>query len=116
MNLTEAYELHIEWKKRFHNAITNREHIDADVIASDSCCDLGKWLFGEAKDKFGGKNAYSECIQKHAAFHVEAGVIAKLINEGRYTEAENLLDADAYSLTSQAVGYAIFKLGEEIDD
>lgn len=114
MDLTEAYLKHIEWKDRFRQAITNHEVLDASSISSDRCCELGKWLYGEAKKKFGGKFTYDDCVAKHADFHVEAGKIANYVNEKQFNEAENLLNAPGYNSASQSVGYAIFKLKEEI--
>ena len=43
-------------------------------------CELGTWLHGKAKSQIGHLASYVECVQKHAAFHVEAGKVAAIIN------------------------------------
>lgn len=49
MDLTQAVAKHAEWKTKFHGAIIKKEQMDAPTIGKDNCCELGKWLHGEAK-------------------------------------------------------------------
>ncbi|MBR7782681.1 CZB domain-containing protein [Undibacterium luofuense] len=114
MDLDNAVAKHAEWKVKFRKAITAKEQLDADTIAKDNCCDLGKWLHGESRTKIGGLASYKDCVSRHANFHVEAGKVAKLINKGAYSEAEKALDAGtSYATASSAVSLAIGKLKKE---
>lgn len=114
MDLNQAITKHAEWKVKFRSAISNQETLDAETISKDDCCELGKWLHGESKAKYGKFASYSDCVSKHATFHVEAGKVAKAINAKKYAEAESMLGAGTpYSTISGAVGGAIMHLKKE---
>ncbi|GAB1848926.1 CZB domain-containing protein [Achromobacter xylosoxidans] len=108
MNLDESIQKHAEWKLKFRSAINRKEQLDADTIEKDNCCQLGHWLHGEGKLKYGANPEFGVIVQKHKAFHTEAGKIARLINRNQYESAEKELGAGtAYSQASNAVGAAI---------
>jgi len=114
MDLDSAIGKHAEWKVKLRGAISNKEKLDASTISKDNCCELGKWLHGDAKAKFGSLSSYSICMAKHAAFHVEAGKVASTINAGKFAEAEAMLgSATPYNAASSAVGVAIMGLKKE---
>jgi len=108
MNFEEARKKHAEWRVKFRSAITAKATLDADAIAKDNCCDLGKWLHGEAKAKYAKLSSYDECVKKHAQFHVEASKIARVINSKKYDEAQALLGlGSGFSAASGAIGSAL---------
>ena len=114
MDLDQAVKKHAEWKLRFRSAISNKETMDVATISKDNCCELGKWLHGEAKPKHGHLASYSECVTKHAGFHIEAGKVASAINAKKYAEAEAMIDGGTpYHTISCAVGTAIMRLKRE---
>lgn len=114
MDIDSAISKHAEWKLKFRSAISKKDVMDAETIKKDNCCDLGKWLHGEAKGKFGSLASYTECLSKHAVFHNEAGKVAIAINAQKYTEAEAMLNSGtAYTAASNAVGTAIMRLKKE---
>jgi methyl-accepting chemotaxis protein len=114
MDLDSAIGKHAEWKLKLRSAIAKKETMDAATISKDNCCDLGKWLHGEAKAKYGQIPSHSECIRKHAAFHIEAGKVANAINSQKFTEAEAMLGSGTpFAISSSAVGVAILSLKKE---
>ena len=114
MDLDQAIKKHAEWKLKFRSAISNKETMDVATISKDNCCELGKWLHGEAKPKHGHLASYIDCVGKHAAFHIEAGKVASAINTRKYAEAEAMIDGGtAYHNASSAVGTAIMRLKSE---
>jgi hypothetical protein len=114
MDLESAIRKHSEWKIRLRGAIFKKETLDAATISQDNCCELGKWLHGEARTKFGRLASHAECIKKHAAFHTEAGKVASTINGKRYTEAEAMMGGDtSYAQVSSSVAIAIMHLKKE---
>jgi hypothetical protein len=114
MDLDNAGQLHNEWKIKLRMAITNKEQLDAATISNDKACPLGQWLQGEAKTKYGGLAAYSQCVEKHGDFHKEAGKVAQAINSQKFTEAKNMLGANTpYALATMAVTVAIGQLKKE---
>ena len=114
MDLDSAISKHSEWKVKLRSAISKQEAMDAISIAKDNYCELGQWLHGEAKAKFGKLSSYSECVTKHAEFHVEAGKIASAINTKSFVKAETMLSpGSAYNTASNSVGTAIMRLKKE---
>ncbi|MCC7184433.1 MAG: CZB domain-containing protein [Rhodocyclaceae bacterium] len=114
MDLTQAIQRHAEWKLKLRSAIARKEKMDVATITRDNCCELGTWLHGAAKATLGSKASYSQCLHKHATFHVEAGKVAQAINDGQYAKAESMLDAGTpYAAASSAVGVAIMALKKE---
>jgi Chemoreceptor zinc-binding domain len=114
MDLSEAMQKHAAWKIKFRQAISEKQTLDSETISKDNCCDFGKWLHGEAKSSYGKLPSYSACVSKHAAFHTEAGKVAKTINDKKYKEAEAMLELNTpYTLASGAVGNAITHLKKE---
>ncbi|MCK6413915.1 MAG: CZB domain-containing protein [Azonexus sp.] len=111
MNLEEAVQKHAEWKLKFRIAISKKEQMDAATISNDNCCAVGQWLYGEGKTKWGSKPEFQKALDKHKAFHVQAGQVAGLINAGKYAQAEAALgNGTAYASASSEVGVALIAL------
>jgi hypothetical protein len=114
MDLNGAIQKHGEWKLKFRKAIADKETMDVETIAKDNCCELGKWLHGEAKSKFGRLQSYTTCVAKHAAFHTAASQVAKAINAKKFVEAEAMINSGTeYKETSSAVAVAIMSLKKD---
>lgn len=114
MDLNEAIEKHAAWKIKFRSAIANKETMDAASIGSDHACELGRWLHGDGKARFGALATHANCVNRHAAFHAEAGRIAQAINAKRYADAESMMaSGTAYGNASSAVGLAVMQLKKE---
>ena len=114
MDLENAVAKHAEWKTKFRGAITKQEQMDVATISKDNCCELGKWLHGEAKSKYSALGSFKDCLTKHALFHTEAGKIASAINAKKYAEAESMIGSGTtYSSASSATSVAIMKLKKE---
>jgi len=116
MDLENAIAAHKTWTIKLRNAILSNETLDVDVISRDNCCELGKWLHGEGKDKHCGLAGFFACVEKHAAFHIEAGNVANLVNEKRNKEAEDQLDyaSSAFGQASNSVILALTRLKQEV--
>jgi methyl-accepting chemotaxis protein len=111
MNLEEAVQKHAEWKLKFRSAISKKEQVDAAMIAKDNCCQVGQWLYGEGKTRWGSKPEFQKALEKHKAFHVQAGKVACLINAGKYAEAEaSLGHGTPYASASSEVAVALMAL------
>ena len=111
MDLDIAIQKHAQWKFKFLDALHTREHMDAAAISKDNNCEFGKWLHGDAKAQFGKEGSYAKCVTEHAAFHVEAGKIAVLVNAQNAVEAERLMaTGSAYDQASKRVAVSIIEL------
>jgi methyl-accepting chemotaxis protein len=114
LNLENAIQKHAEWKIKFRTAISKQETMDAETISKDNQCDLGKWLYGEAKSLYSNLPSYNKLVEKHAAFHKEAAKVARAINAKNFKEAESMLNAGtSYTNASNEVGAAILQLKRE---
>jgi len=114
MDFELARQAHNEWKIKLRTAIAKQEHLDAASISSDNRCQLGEWLHGEAKVKYGKLASYADCVSKHAAFHQEAGKVAQTINLKNYAQAKTMMDANTpYALAANAFIIAMGVLKKE---
>lgn len=114
MDLENAVQVHAQWKVKLRTAITKQEGLDAKVIGVDNACELGKWLHGDAKGKYGKLASYTECVSAHAAFHKAAGQVAQVITDKKYDEAIKMLEnGTSFAKASTAVGVALGKLKKE---
>jgi len=111
MNFEEAVHKHAEWKIKFRGAIARKEDMDAATIARDDCCVVGQWLHGEGRVAWGARPEFQRALDKHRAFHAEAGKLAGLINARKYAEAEAALGSGTpYAVASNDVGVALLAL------
>lgn len=116
IDLDKALEKHSEWKVKLRTAISKREEMDAATISRDDCCDFGKWLHHGVKHHLAHEPSYGDCVSKHAAFHIEAGKIANMINAKKFSEAEAMLgNGSAFVAASTAVGVAIMRLKKDFN-
>jgi Chemoreceptor zinc-binding domain len=108
VNLEECLNSHADWKEKFLGAIRSQEQLDSERISSDRCCILGKWLFDETIQVHEPQRSYQRLVQAHAAFHLDAGRVARLINEHQYEVAQAQMSPDSpLALSSHAVYAAI---------
>ncbi|MDP1640560.1 MAG: CZB domain-containing protein [Phenylobacterium sp.] len=115
MNLDHAVAAHAEWKIKLRTAIETGDTLDAASIQADNCCELGRWLHGDAKRLLGTRPAYQESLQRHAEFHREAGRVAEVINRRQADQARAMLESGgAYAAASSAVGLALTRLKREM--
>jgi methyl-accepting chemotaxis protein len=90
--------------------------MDVATISKDNCCEFGKWLYGETKQQLGHLESYTECLAKHAMFHIEAGKVATAINDNRFTDAHAMLSTESgFVSASSAVGVAIMRLKKDVE-
>lgn len=115
INLDEAIKAHANWKNKLRAAISRQEQLDVDTVSRDDCCEMGKWLHGGGKAKFGSRPRFVELLQAHRGFHQEAGKVARKVNQGAYEEADKMLNSDTgYSRASHKVTQLIVQFGREI--
>ena len=111
MDPNQAIQKHAEWKLRFQQAVSANEPLDARIIAKDNQCELGKWLYGEAQALYRRRKAHAHCLAHHAAFHVEAGKIAAVLNAQCRNEAEHMLtNGSPFAQASMALILALIEL------
>jgi methyl-accepting chemotaxis protein len=115
MNLDSAISAHAQWKTKFRAAITAKETMDAATIGKDNCCELGKWLYGEGRGVYGSKPEFTSLIEKHKAFHAEAGKVASTINAKKFDAAQKMIEGSSpFGAASNTVVLAVNSLKKAI--
>ncbi len=110
-----AIEAHRQWKVRLRQAITQKAQLDASSICRDDRCPLGQWLHGTGSKRWGSRPLFSQLLDSHAQFHQTAGAVAKVINAGQYTDAEQLIGAgSAFARVSTEVSALLAKAKREL--
>jgi len=89
LDMKAALDAHISWTHRLEGKLngTNPERLHITIVASDWHCELGKWIHGSAKKRFGALPEYEELRQVHAEFHHKAGEILKSVSDASTEEA-----------------------------
>jgi methyl-accepting chemotaxis protein len=115
MNFDEALRAHVRWSLQFRVAIEGENTLDIAAISAADFCELGQWLHGEAREKYGALEAYSDCVARHVHLHRVAGQLAQRINEGNYALATALLhDGSPYTEASIDMAKAIANLRTQV--
>jgi hypothetical protein len=111
LTLDRAYTAHQQWKTRLQESVTTRATLDIATIKRDDCCELGQWLYSDARRLYGTKPQFKRLLAKHTNFHLVTGVVAKIINAKQYDEATAMLqDFSLFSTASADVCVAIGEL------
>lgn len=111
MDLDSTVRTHAQWKTQLRQAISAHTRMDVSTMARDDCCELGQWLHGEAKARFGHLEAHRACVHSHQAFHTEVAKVARAVNAEQFALAENMLGAATpYARASSALGVAFLQL------
>lgn len=108
----KAIAAHGQWKQRLRDAVaTGKSEFKPEVVRTDNNCDLGKWIYGEAKSSMPGHPVVEEVRKLHAEFHKEASNILDLALKGKKAEAEAAMGLGSnYSKVSTALVNALKKL------
>jgi methyl-accepting chemotaxis protein len=104
LDVDKVIAAHGQWKTKFRVAINRKDQLDAATIARDDCCELGKWIHGPIKMRLGRHPQFTELLRSHMRFHIEAGEIARTINQQSFVNATKMLDhGSPFAAASTAV-------------
>ncbi len=115
VNFERVLSAHQQWRVNLRNAINRKLTVDAEKARRDDCCELGTWLYGSGKSRWGHQAAFTQLLNSHKSFHTEAGKIADVINSKRFPEAERMVgNGTAFHNAGEAVGKAIRALRQVV--
>ncbi len=99
---------HQAWKQRLRSAISggDERRLDAEEVARDNACELGRWLYGPGR-ALQGEPEYAELRSVHAEFHACAGNILRLAQRGDRDGANALLVGDFFDLSNRTVQHIV---------
>lgn len=117
LNFMDAITAHQKWKTRLANYLagTSTEKLDYRQICRDNQCVLGKWINGPGGDVYGHMPVFSQLKMSHGQFHLAAGSIVQLVDEGHIEDARAALRQD-YSKHSVKVQGLISTLYIEVTE
>lgn len=90
IDIDSIIDAHRQWKVRLRESIDSGEKVDVATLSRDDCCVLGKWIYGDGQ-RLRARESFVALVNKHAHFHQVAGQVGQLINDARYTQAEDAL-------------------------
>jgi aerotaxis receptor len=88
-----ALQSHQQYIVNLRNAILRKLTLEVDRYRRDDCCDVGEWLVGAGKQRYGHVPAFNELIKHHRTMHQELGRAAEAVNQKRMTEAQAMLES-----------------------
>jgi methyl-accepting chemotaxis protein len=93
MNFDDAVRAHSAWKAKLAAYIQKPDKsLNADVVAGDQNCELGKWIYGEGA-KHSSNPEFQQLRIEHAQFHKCAGQIIRRADRGEKVAEEIALGA-----------------------
>jgi hypothetical protein len=100
MNFDDAIQAHAAWKIKLAVYLKRPDgSIKPADVGSDSRCQLGQWLHGDAK-KHASLPEYKALIAEHAHFHRCAAKIAEQADAGRKMNPEEVLGGSSEFATA----------------
>lgn len=96
--IQEAMGAHGAMKQRLRAAVHNGNlPRPARTISADHGCKFGHWLFHlKSDDSIARSPHYKAVVNAHAGFHKAAGRIARLVEDGQFDRAAEMLNALGY--------------------
>jgi hypothetical protein len=96
--------------------IANQQSLNPHIIGKDNCCELGEWLYGEGKSHYGNLKSYSNLVDSHAQFHLEAKKIAFATQKKTQQEVADMMkDGSVFSVLVLKVAQSLDHLKREIE-
>ena len=105
MDFDEAIAAHSAWKNKLKTYLRQpNKSLDANTVASDNQCVLGKWLYGEGA-KHSALPEFKELKNLHANFHRAAADLIKRADAGEHVaeEAVSPPRADYYEAEAESL-------------
>ncbi len=105
LNVVDAITAHQKWKVRLMRYVTSTssEKLEYSVVCRDDQCELGKWINDRGGKDYGHFPIFSQLKIRHAQFHMEAGAIIRLVDEGNLKQAQMQLRQGEYARHSVKV-------------
>lgn len=96
ISFEKAIEAHLAWKRRLFDQLSSNHLTDIhpDDIRSDAKCEVGAWIYGHGRKRYGELNSFQKLREEHARFHEIASEVVRLAQSNRKQDAQELLDTE----------------------
>jgi hypothetical protein len=116
MDFEEMKQVHFQWIGRLRSLVQGApvETLDPETAASDSACELGRWIYDDGK-RYANFPEYAALREDHAKFHRCAAEVILAWRSGDVDRARSLLGVtSAFANASTAVISRINLLGRMV--
>ena len=76
MDFNVVITAHTAWKQKFKQFLEGKERLEAETVAKDNQCELGKWIYGEGS-QLASLPEFTEMKKKPAEFHQVASQVVR---------------------------------------
>ena len=73
---------HLAWKERIYAFVRGDDEADPADTLSPTACDLGQWLEGEGRHKYGQLPAFDELVRLHQELHDKVAAVVEIRRAG----------------------------------
>ena len=103
LNIREVVKAHVQWHKHFVEVIDGGKSLDveADKVGMDIHCELGQWIHGYGRQRFGSHKEFKRLYVTHQDFHKASGDLVKLLRAGKRDKALDLLHGPVKEASDQ---------------
>lgn len=104
MDYSTAIIAHSQWKARLRRVVDGTETVDVSIVSRDDQCPLGKWIHSDDARSQLSAQVHTHLREAHAAFHLVAGEVADIAQNGDVVHARTYLAVDgAFTRTTAFV-------------
>jgi hypothetical protein len=95
---------HLQWRSMVVALFEHRQDtaVPPQIIISDDKCQLGKWIYSSESDYLSGNEIFQSLKAVHKEFHMSAGTILTLVQQGKPEEAKNF-EIDFYKQSDEVI-------------
>jgi hypothetical protein len=100
-----AIAAHKVWLRHLEFFIDGLEpdFVNLDTAGDCTLCNLGQWLQGSGRERYGSLPVFGPLVAVHRRFHETAGVVVAHIHQHRLEEADALLKGELSDLSAEIV-------------
>ena len=114
IDIKEAIDAHVHWRQRIEDYIQGKGPLGAGDGDDHERCDLGQWLNGEGRKRYGNLQLFGDLRIAHEHLHERVGVILGQARAGQRDQALAELRAVEYSRATARVKNLLAKLYVEV--
>lgn len=114
IDIKHAIDSHVRWRQRLENALHGGEKLDPETVAASDRCELGQWLHGPGRTRYGHLDLFTELEAAHALLHRQSGFILSTAEQGKRDQALSQLQAVEYSRATAKVKNLLAKIYVEV--
>ena len=104
MDFDDEIKNHLQWRSMVEAMFINNEssYVSPSLVITDDKCRLGQWIYSDDSNSFSHLDAFKRLLEIHKEFHLKAGTILTICNNGNYDQASELED-EFYTLSGEVV-------------